>query len=182
MVITCDLCGREIEGEPVVVEIEGAVLNLCQRCAARYVNVKGVRVISGSVRQAVEVRQVRPVKAPSTPIQVKKPQRADVSVRQAERLELIENFGEAIREARTRLGISRDVLASMLGIKESTLRNIEEGRLMPDINLARKIEKVLGIRLLVEAEEADVDYVQGGSRELTLGDVVEVRRGREKHG
>ncbi len=47
MVLTCDVCGAPIEGEPVIVEIDGAVLTLCQKCARKYTSVKGVKVIRG---------------------------------------------------------------------------------------------------------------------------------------
>ncbi|WP_243681123.1 hypothetical protein [Vulcanisaeta souniana] len=47
MVLTCDVCGAVIEGEPVIVEIDGAVLTLCQKCARKYTGVKGVKVIKG---------------------------------------------------------------------------------------------------------------------------------------
>ncbi|MGC8571113.1 MAG: multiprotein bridging factor aMBF1 [Caldivirga sp.] len=176
MVVTCDICGREINGEPIVVEIDGAVLTLCQRCASRYANVKGVRVVSGVIQQTPSGQAtIKPRQRYITPVrQVKR--RSEVNVNQAERLEVIDNYGEVIKDARSRLGMSRDVLASMLGIKESTLRNIEDGKLIPDINLARRMEKVLGVKLLVEREEAEMEFGESGGGEVTLGDIVEIRR------
>ncbi|MFP3073998.1 MAG: multiprotein bridging factor aMBF1 [Caldivirga sp.] len=180
MVLTCDICGREINGEPIVVEIDGAVLNLCQRCAQRYANVKGVRVLSGVIQQVQGGQTVvKPRQRAATPVKPVK-RRNEVNVSQAERYEVIENYGEIIRDARSRLGMSRDVLASMLGIKESTLKNIEDGKLIPDLNLARRIEKVLGVRLLVESEETETELGESGGGELTLGDVVEVRRSKDR--
>ncbi|MFP3196335.1 MAG: TRASH domain-containing protein, partial [Caldivirga sp.] len=69
MVLTCDICGREINGEPIVVEIDGAVLNLCQRCAQRYANVKGVRVLSGVIQQVQGGQTVvKPRQRAATPV------------------------------------------------------------------------------------------------------------------
>lgn len=178
MQLTCDICGRVIEGEPVVVEVDGAVLNLCQRCASKYINVKGVKILSGNIQpQAAQPRTPLPARRLQPQPRPQQRRAGDVSIRQAERLEIIENFGEVIKDARTRMGMSRDVLAGMLGIKESTLRNIEEGKLIPDINLARKIEKVLRVKLLVEGEEYSESGTGGaGIGEVTLGDIVEIRK------
>lgn len=176
MVVSCDICGREIDGEPVIIEIDGAVLTLCQRCASRYASVKGVKILSGSIQQP-QVSKVSTRPGQRTSVQVRQiKRRNEVPITQVERLEVIDNYGEVIRDARNRLGISRDVLASMLGIKESTLKNIEDGKLIPDINLARKIERALGVKLLVEREETETSLGEAEGGELTLGDVVEIRR------
>ncbi len=57
MVLTCDVCGAPIEGEPVIVEIDGAVLTLCQKCARKYTSVKGVKVIRGGPSQVQTTQQ-----------------------------------------------------------------------------------------------------------------------------
>ncbi|WP_367834494.1 multiprotein-bridging factor 1 family protein [Vulcanisaeta sp. JCM 16159] len=80
-----------------------------------------------------------------------------------------------IREARESLGMSRDVLAKVIGIKESILRRIEDGQLIPDIELARKLEKALGISLLRESEDVGTETQRPVSKSLTLGDVVTLR-------
>jgi len=57
---------------------------------------------------------------------------------------------------------------------------LKDGKLIPDLNLARRIEKVLGVRLLVESEETETELGESGGGELTLGDVVEVRRSKDR--
>ncbi len=77
--------------------------------------------------------------------------------------------------------MSRDVLAKVIGVKESILRRIEDGQLIPDVELARKLEKALGISLLREAEDVSTETQKPVSRSLTLGDVVTLReKGRGK--
>jgi putative transcription factor len=91
-------------------------------------------------------------------------------------VELVENFGAVIRRARENLGLSREALAAMLGVKETVLRRIETGQLQPDLALAKRLERALGVRLLVEAAEEGVAKSGGKvERGLTLGEVAEIR-------
>ncbi|ADN49441.1 multiprotein bridging factor aMBF1 [Vulcanisaeta distributa] len=178
MVLTCDVCGALIEGEPVIVEIDGAVLTLCQRCARKYTNVKGVKVIRGPSQVQATQQPVSVIKYESrrgVTYRVSKPR---VNV---DKYEVVENYAELIREARESLGMSRDVLAKVIGVKESILRRIEDGQLIPDVELARKLEKALGISLLREAEDVGYETQKPVSKSLTLGDVVTLReRSRNK--
>lgn len=152
----CEICGRLIEGEPIPVEVDKAVLYVCRSCAAKY----GKRA------------SVTPVQTP----QKKAPQPRPRPQRKAAELELVENFGEVVRRARENLGLSREALAAMLGVKEAVLRRVEAGQLQPDLALARKLEKALGVRLLVEAAEEGAAKASGrADRGLTLGEVAEIR-------
>lgn len=71
--------------------------------------------------------------------------------------------------------MGRDVLAKVIGVKESILKRIEDGQLIPDIELARKLEKALGISLLRETEDAGTETQKPVGKALTLGDVVTLR-------
>jgi putative transcription factor len=161
--VYCEICGRPIEGEPVPVEVDKAVLYVCRSCAARY----GKKVFS-------QVPQQRGAPPP-------RPRRAPAPRPPPVELELVENYGEVIRRARENLGLARETLAVMLGIKETVLRRIEAGQLQPDISLAKKLEKTLGVKLLVEAQ--DEGGAKGGGRVergLTLGEVAEIREDGEE--
>ncbi|MCG2863252.1 MAG: multiprotein bridging factor aMBF1 [Vulcanisaeta sp.] len=172
MVITCDVCGAPIEGEPVIVEIDGAVLALCHRCARKYVGTRGVKVIKGLSQEVISHQGITAVRHESkrgVTYRVSKPR---VNI---DRYEVVENYAELIKEARESLGMSRDVLAKVVGVKESVLKRIEDGQLIPDIELARKLERVLGINLLKEAEDTGVELNKPVNKYLTLGDVVTIR-------
>ncbi len=152
----CEICGKPIEGEPIPIEVDKAVLYVCRSCAAQY----GKRVVQRPPPAAPQKRPAaRPRPAPP-PLH----------------LELVDNFGEVVRKARENLGLSREALAAMLGVKETVLRRIEAGQLQPDYALAKKLEKTLGVRLLVEVAEEGA--AKGGDRlerGLTLGEVAEIR-------
>jgi len=157
--VYCEICGRPIEGEPIPVEVDKAVLYVCRSCAAQY----GKRTTQQQP-QAVAQKKPAPRPKPAAP----RPPPLEV--------ELVENFGAVIRRARENLGLSREALAAMLGVKETVLRRIEAGQLQPDLALAKRLERALGVRLLVEAAEEGVAKSGGKvERGLTLGEVAEIR-------
>jgi len=58
------------------------------------------------------------------------------------------------------------------------IRRIEDGALIPPIDLARKLERILKVKLVeVVAEERPSGTGVGGSWEPTLGDVAIFREG-----
>lgn len=177
MVLTCDVCGEPIEGEPVIIEIDGAVLTLCQKCARKYIGVKGVRVIKGPTQIQVPQQGVTAIKQESKRGTVFRVKRTSVNV---DKYEVVDNYAELIKEARESLGMSRDILAKVVGIKESVLKRIEDGQLTPDIELARKLEKVLGINLIKESEDVNVEIKTPTNKGLTIGDVITIRESKKK--
>lgn len=170
--ITCDICGNIITGEPIIVEVEGAVLALCSACASKYVSTKNVKVLSKptTTKQRPTVREHYAQKNVTIRYQ---PLRKRASI---DRLEIVEDYADLVKTAREGLGLSRDALAKIIGVKESVVRRIEEGQLIPDLELARKLEKVLNITLIREKIEEPSITSTSSKHELTLGDIVEIRR------
>ncbi|MEM0322028.1 MAG: multiprotein-bridging factor 1 family protein [Thermoprotei archaeon] len=70
--------------------------------------------------------------------------------------DVTDNYSKIVREARERDGATIPELALKIGIKESVLRRIEAGRLQPDIDTARKLERFLHVKLLVKRENTQV--------------------------
>ena len=60
---------------------------------------------------------------------------------------LNENFGQIIRNARMTKGITQEQMANRISEKVSLIKKIESGNLKPDDNVAKKIERSLGIIL-----------------------------------
>ncbi len=94
-----------------------------------------------------------------------------------EKLELVEDYAERIRKAREKLGWSQRVLAEKVKVSENVIKRIESGRLRPTIDLARRLEEVLGIKLLVPS--VDQELTEAGSTKVktyvTLGEILSVR-------
>jgi len=69
----------------------------------------------------------------------------------------------------------QEELAKELNIPLSLLRKWELGDLVVDVNNAKKLERKLGIRVLVEREVPRVEVGRKTKGGLTLGDVVELK-------
>jgi putative transcription factor len=89
--------------------------------------------------------------------------------------DIVEDYPDRIREAREMKGWDLKTLAQKLRISETLLRRIEQGKMKPSIDLARRIEKVLKIKILVPTEFEE-EYESPPPGTLTLGDVVVIRR------
>ncbi len=143
----CEICGADEAGFFILVE--GAKLHVCYKCA------KHGKVLSAP--------------APT-------PQRSlSVSRGESER-DIIADFGRKIREAREKMRIERKVLAELVNEKESFLDRIEAERTIPNETLALKLEKALGVKLFEEIKHEHVDIRKDKKGELTLGDVVVVKK------
>ena len=155
----CEICGRPIRGQGHRVLLDGAEVVLCDECFAK---------LSKSGR-------VAPV--PARKVSVARGGRQPARPRQ-EQMELVEDYPDIIRRAREAMGWTQAALAQKLRVSEDLVRKIEQGKVKPTIELARKMESLLKVKLLqpVELEEEELPPADEG---LTLGDVVVVRRERK---
>lgn len=85
-----------------------------------------------------------------------------------EEFEYIEEFGRIIREAREKMGLTQEEFSKQLNEKVTIIRKIEAGEFNPPIELARKIEKLLKIKIIVPVEE-DFEYI---SKYIEKGEAV----------
>jgi len=156
----CDICGAKIVGRPYIALVDGVEMVLCASCYLKLSKSGRAKLIRvGAPRE--EERSPRPRRRRSYRVTY----------------EVVEDYAERIASARMRKGLSVKDLASKLRISESMLRKIEQGRFKPNIDLARKIESVLGIKLLEPTEEPEEEEYEAGRKELpTLEDVVVIRR------
>jgi putative transcription factor len=155
------MCGRELEVREVKrAVIEGSLLILCPQCYQR-LSKQGI----AKEHIVMPTKQVRPRISPPTP-----------SKRQAKRLEeyeVVEDYAVRIKTARERLGWSQEVLALKVGESVNTIKRIEASRLKPSIDLAKKLERVLGIKLLEPiVEEVGEIRSSKGADTLTIGDLI----------
>ncbi len=98
-----------------------------------------------------------------------------------EDLELVEDYGEIVRRARMDMGLSQEDLAQMINEKLTIVKKIESGEFRPSLDLARKLEKTLNIRILVPVEELEeTSYSNMGkpSTGISLGDLLRKERER----
>ena len=65
-----------------------------------------------------------------------------------EELDVVEDYANLIKNKREEMQMTQDDLAKKIFERKNVLSNIERGELLPDISTARKLEKVLNIKLL----------------------------------
>ena len=162
---TCEVCGRKIVGKPLKAMIGGARMIVCTDCAKL-----------GSVYWEDKPKRQRSAKKAVKPL-------PKISIRKApaptlsEDLELTENFGARIREARREAGLSHEDLGRKIRERVSVLSKIETGKMTPNHLLAQKLEHALKVTLLVPPSEPKAARgFLSKPRGVTLGDIVNLKK------
>ncbi|MGV8084668.1 MAG: multiprotein bridging factor aMBF1 [Candidatus Bilamarchaeum sp.] len=156
--LSCEICGRASVSAQVY--IEGAKLMACSVCMRggkilqRFENEAAVKVFASEVAPAASFDTGE---------------------------EIVDDYASLIRHALERLKLPLPVVAEKIKEKESYLRSIESGHLMPSIPVAKKLEKELGVKL-IEKEVSTVAPVQVQKKfgALTLGDMIEIESEKSK--
>jgi putative transcription factor len=155
----CEMCGREAPLRPAIVE--GTRMQVCPTCVKFGVEVAGAKTeVTGrsKVTQAIEQRAARA-------------QPRDV-FQQMDK-DLVEDFGKRIREARQRKGLTQEELAQKLAERQSVLSKVEAGTQRPSDDLARRLERELGIQLFeAVAQQAEPERRTSTAGAFTLGDLI----------
>ncbi len=169
----CEICGREIVGKPARTLVEGARLIVCQQCSSIGTQLPGF--------------PDKPVhRAPVAPSQTLHSTHTHAPIEKlpkaVEESDLIEEYPSAIKEARTKLGLSQQDLAFKAKERVTVIQKIEIGKMLPTMRLAKELEHVLRVRLLVPRDELDIPAPPRRpvpSPGVTLGDVALVRHKEE---
>jgi len=145
----CDLCGKEVQLFSAIVE--GSSLTVCEKCGSY-----------GKILKKI---------APHAPARPKKtvaeaPEMIDV---------LVSDFSSKIKAARNELGLTQEEFANKIAEKASILQKIESGHFEPSIPRAKKLEKVLKIKLVETIEDTPVKVAKGKSTALTIGDMLKFK-------
>jgi putative transcription factor len=144
----CEMCGRKIDKSHKV-RIDNAILNVCDACSKFGVPVDSARsynaLASSQNKQfAVRMPEKRPARVQPYKTQ-KKPRKKPVDY---ESMDIVDDYAELIKDARERLSWTQEDLAKKILERKNVLSNIERGELMPDIKIAKKLERLLGIKLI----------------------------------
>lgn len=123
----CEICGAEIRGRAQYISIGASKLKVCSACARH-----GTVVV-----EAKKMKLGRSEEAKKTKLY----ERMDHEIEEG--LELEENYGRKVRDARERAGLKQTELAKRINEKHSLLRKIENDEITPSDDVMRKIERVL---------------------------------------
>ena len=159
--MNCELCGKD--AELYLAEVEGTMLSVCNNCK------KFGKVIK---KIAVETPRQEKDKARGAKI-VKVPEKELIEV-------IVPNYAELIKKKREKLGLKQKDFAKLISEKESLLSKIETREMEPSVALARKLERILKIKLVEVLEEAAVEKKEAKGEELTIGDLVKVKSKKRK--
>lgn len=151
----CEICGRSVDSA-VKVRIEGAVMQVCESCA-RY-------------GERVETRAKRTLRAPLRRYEY------GGGPLPGENLELVDGYPDIIRSAREKRGLKQDELGKLINERASVIARIEGGKMEPNMELAKKLERTLDVKILSAAKEEGKAPTGKGKVELTLGDVVRLKK------
>jgi len=160
--LNCDVCGETILGSPMKVIIEGARVVVCHRCAKLgkpYVEPPPRRV---SQRASAVRYSPRPTRS--------------VTRQDLDEFEVVEGYGTKIREARERMGLTQQDLATRVKERLSIIQKAESGKIVPDMRLCHELEHSLRIVLLTPRVEVPTSTDTVAAPGLTLGDVVRVKQ------
>ena len=155
--MNCDLCGKVEDGLNRTL-IEGVELNVCRDCS------KFGKFIA-------------PVKRYSPKEQHKMLQRANqVQSPKEEKIEiLVENYAGLIKKKRESMNLSQKDFALKINEKESTVHHIETETFEPPLELAKKLERFLGVKLIEQHEEKHEMRKARKDEGFTLGDFIKVK-------
>lgn len=150
----CEVCGRSVE-KLFYVKIEGSEVYACENCSKF-----GVLIVQGAQKKQATFKY---------------PQ-----FREEKTVEYVENYGEAIRNARQRRGLTQEELGKLINEKMSVIARLESEKMVPTAELAKKLEKLLDIQLLEELQEEKIIAARPPAGELTIGDVIKIKKSVER--
>ena len=168
----CEMCGETIRGPPKLVRVEGAELQVCAKCGK----------FGTEVQQARRTDLFRPAGAKPAG-NVKSPAVTPSAYRKRDMFdfiegEIVDDYHVRIRNARMEKGLSQKDLAMQMKEKEHLIQKIENHDLIPEEQVRKKLEKVLGIRL-IDVPDTDVEKKVPGSMAPTLGDLTIIRKAKK---
>ncbi len=157
----CETCGRNVK-EGKRVRLEGTLVFTCNDCAVYGKVVEDViprEEVKKPVRQLLSQPLVKSA-AMDLPFQV-----------------LADDFPMRIHKAREKKGLKQEELAKLVNEPVSVIHRLESGKWFePSDSLIKKLEIKLGVRLMEKTSLEPGRHGLGSAKDLTLGDVVVVRK------
>ncbi len=89
---------------------------------------------------------------------------------------VVSNYAQLIRQAREKSGMTMKEFAMTLNEKESIIHKLENSQFVPPINMAKKLEKLLHIKLVEIEEEEETESSGKSSGSFTIGDIINLKK------
>ena len=152
----CEVCGANTDYELKSVLIEGVVMKVCLRCETLGTPINRGRPsnLGNSFQRRVSHN---PRLVPEEEVEIT----------------LRPEYGLLIKKKREDLGIKQEDLAKMISEKESLVHKIESTSPVINVLTARKIEKILKLKILEEGNDsAGPSEKHARGEAMTLGDLI----------
>lgn len=151
----CEICGKVTDTKLNEVLIEGVAMKVCPKCESLGTPVN------------------RNKSAPRGFQQRRMTHSESLVPQEEEEISLKPDYGLLIKKKREELGVKQEALAKMLSEKESLIHKIESTSPVINVNVARKIEKVLKVKILEERNDSTgVSDRRRSDGAITLGDLI----------
>lgn len=151
----CEMCGKE--ADIVEADIEGVELNVCPGC------------VKFGVQKSVFFGPKKAGELHSNEFSRRKTARSEPE------LKIAANYSQLIRLARDKRNLNQEDFAKLINERESLVAKWESGLMKPNIDAARRLEKLLRIQLVEEEDSISFAAEKRKADELTLGDFVKIR-------
>jgi len=149
----CEMCGKAESFFRIVVE--GTELIVCDAC-------KKFGKLVGKVK-------TEPYLTPKKSV-VKKDVVEEV---------VVNDYGKKMKSARESFGKTQDEFAQFVGEKVSIIRKIEAQQFEPSLDMAKKFERLLKIKLVESvntSQESEKQSKQKKNDYFTIGDMIQVKK------
>lgn len=151
----CEVCGATSK-QGFRIKIEGTVVNACPSCARGKDVVDPVKPKPKKLKKAVkETKKVFDIKR---------------------KYDVADDYANLVRKAREKMALTQEDLGKLVNESHSLIHRIELGKIEPKDELAKRLERALDISLLQAHTEAEDGKYESVKRELTLGDMIVVRK------
>ena len=143
--VYCEICGSEIRDDVYFIRVDASELKVCKYCARHGTLVRRVRV-ERVLEEGRKLKSASVASAVSSAVVRRRPRIYDEMERVLEEeAEIPEDFGKLVKSARERLGWKQAELARRINEKQSVIRKIETGEIIPTKEMLEKLKRALNL-------------------------------------
>ncbi|HUR69026.1 MAG TPA: multiprotein bridging factor aMBF1 [Candidatus Thermoplasmatota archaeon] len=166
---SCEMCGKELPSLRRAI-IEGTAMSVCGDCIKFGVEQAGAKHEVTNRSRTTAALENRAVRGRTRDVFSDMPE------------ELVEDYGERVRLARQKLGLSIEDVGKKINERQSELAKLEQGTYHPPDTLVKKLERFFNIKLM---EKPEAPAGVGGPKmkaagPITLGDMIKDELAKNK--
>ncbi len=154
----CEMCGEE-KLHLYRAIVEGSLISVCDKCK------KFGEVIS--------------VERPKTEEPIKEKRKLEQKPVKEENQEIVvDDCADKVRAEREKRSMTQEELAKSVAEKESVIHKIESKQITPSIQVAKKLEQFLNIKLIEEFDpnKETTKELNFKDEALTIGDIIRLKK------